>query len=180
MSTGLREPTSGLATETPTATRRGARARLRKAKWDAQPTQPAEVLIASVGVCIPRAVLRRARELSAGRPVAVVSIARMYGSPLGMPNPGLLPSRTEMNEQLAVVSEAIDELERSGVEAWGQVATTRRDAKTIAHAARAHGVTHVLVVSPAVPRWRLIVEGDTARDVKRRIGTEAVVEGITV
>jgi hypothetical protein len=170
----------GLATETAGSIRGRGRGRFGKAKWDAQPTQPAEVLIASVGVSIPRAVIRRARELSGGRPVAVVSIARMYGSSLGMPNPGLLPSRAEMNEQLGFVSEAIDELERSGVEAWGQVATTRRYAKTIGHAARAHRVTHVLVVSPAAPRWRLIVEGDTARDVKRRIGGEASVEGITV
>ena len=78
------------------------------------------------------------------------------------------------------MTEAIDSLERSGVEAWGQVATTRRDAKTIAQAARARGVTHVLVVSPEVPRWRRLVEGDTARDVRRRIGKEAVVEGISV
>lgn len=172
--------TSGLETESARPVRGPARRRFGKAKWDAQPTQPAEVLIASVGVCIPRTVIARARELSGGRPVAVVSIARMYGSSLGMPNPGLLPSKTEMNEQLGFVSEAIDELERSGVEAWGQVATTRRYAKTIGHAARAHRVTHVLVVSPAAPRWRLIVEGDTARDVRRRVGGEAVVEGITV
>jgi hypothetical protein len=172
--------TSGLEMETARPVRGRARGRFRKAKWDAQPTQPADVLIATVGVRIPRAVIRRARELSGGCPVAVVGIARMYGSSLGMPNPGLLPSKREMTEQLAFVSEAIDNLERSGVEASGQVATTRRYAKTIARAARAHGVTHVLVVSPAAPRWRLIVEGDTARDVKRRIGREADVEGIAV
>jgi hypothetical protein len=172
--------TSGVEIAAARPTRERARGRFGKAKWDAQPTQPAEVLIATVGVSIPRTVIRRAGELSGGRPVAVLSIARIYGSALGMPNPGLLPSKREMTEQLALVSQAIDELERSGVEATGQVATTRRYAKTIAHAARAHAVTHVLVVSPAAPRWRLIVEGDTARDVNRRIGREAAVEGIAV
>jgi hypothetical protein len=157
-----------------------ARPRFRKAKWDAQPTQPAEVLIATIGISIPAAVIRHARQLSGGRPVAVLTIARVYGSSLGLPNPGLLPSRKEMDQQRALVTKAIDSLESSGVEAWGQVATTRRDAKTIAQAARAHGVTQVLVVSPAVPRWRLMLEGDTARDVRRRIGREAVVEGISV
>jgi hypothetical protein len=161
-------------------TRRSGRKRFGKAKWDAQPTQPAEVLIATVGIPVPAAVIRHARQLSAGRPVAVLSIARMYGSSLGMPNPGLLPSRKEMDQQLALVAEAIDNLERSGVEAWGQVAATRRFAKTICQAARAHGVTQVLVISPAVPRWRQMLEGDTARDVKRRIGNEATVEGIPV
>jgi hypothetical protein len=172
--------TSSLQTQTTTPAQGRTRRRLGKAKWDAQPTQPAEVLIATVGVPIPAAVIGRARELSRRRPVAVLSIARMYGSALGMPNPGLLPSKKEMQEQLALVSDAIENLERSGVEAWGQVATTRRYAKTIADAARAHRATHVLVISPAAPRWRLIVEGDTARDVKRRIGTETAVEGIAV
>lgn len=161
-------------------TRRSARPGFRKAKWDSQPTQPAEVLIASLGISIPAAVIRQARQLSGGRPVAVITIARVHGSQFGLPNPGLMPTKKEMLEQQAVVAQAIDSLERSGVEAWGQVATTRRDAKIIARAARAHGVTQVLVVSPVVPRWRRFVEGDTARDVRRRIRKEAVVESILV
>jgi alkylated DNA nucleotide flippase Atl1 len=108
-------------------------------------------------------------ELTRGRPVAVISIARIYGSSLGLPNPGLLPTRKEMDEQRALVAKAIDELEQSGLEAWGQVAATRRYARTIAQAAAARGVEHVLVVTAQVPTWRRIVEGDTARDVRRRL-----------
>jgi len=159
---------------------RAARPLFKKAKWDAQPTQSSAVLIATVGIGVPAAVLRRAVELSGGRPVAVVTIARIYGSSLGLPNPGLLPTRQEMDEQRALVTKAVDRLERAGVEAWGQVATTRRYARTFAQAARARGVEHVLVVTPQVPRWRLLMEGDVARDVRRRIGKEMVVEGITV
>jgi hypothetical protein len=151
-----------------------------KTKWDEQPSQPAAVLIATVGVAIPKEVIRRAVELSDGRAVAVVAIARIYGSSMGLPNPGLLPTRKEMDEQRALVATAIASLERSGVEAWGQVATTRRYAKIIAQAARARAVDHVLVVTPDAPRWRLLIEGDTARDVRRRIGREAEVEGIRV
>ncbi len=154
------------------------RRRLGRAKWDGQPTQSAAVLIATSGISIPPAVIRQAVELSGGRPVAVVSIARIYGSALGLPNPGLLPTRKEMEEQRALVTKAIDRLERSGVEAWGQVAATRRYGKTIAKAARARGVGHVLVVTPQVPRWRLMIEGDVARDVKRRIGRDMAVTGI--
>jgi nucleotide-binding universal stress UspA family protein len=138
------------------------------------------VLIATVGVPIPPDVIRRAVELSGGRPVAVVSIARIYGSSFGLPNPGLLPTRTEMDEQLALVNKAINRLERAGVEAWGQVATTRRFAKTIAQAARAREVDHVLVVTSEVARWRQVIEGDVARDVRRRIGKEMEVEGIAI
>jgi hypothetical protein len=158
---------------------RAARGPFGKAQWDQQPTQFSEVLIASVGVSIPPAVIRRAVQLSGGRPVAVVTIARIYGSSLGLPNPGLLPTRKEMDEQRAFVAKAIEDLERSGVEAWGQVATTRRYGRTIALAARARGVSHVLVVTPAVPRWRLFVEGDVSRDVRRRIGKEMTVEGMS-
>jgi hypothetical protein len=150
-----------------------------RAKWDEQPTQPAAVLIATVGIPIPPAVIRQAVELSGGRPVAVVSIARIYGSSLGLPSPGLLPTRKEMDEQRALVTKGVNRLERSGVKAWGQVAATRRYAKTIAKAARARGVDHVLVVTREVPRWRRIIEGDIARDVRRRVGKDMTVEGIT-
>lgn len=151
-----------------------------RAKWDEQPTQPAAVLIATTGVAVPQAVIREAVSLSGGRPVAVVSIARVYGSSLGLPNAGLLPTRAEMDEQRALVAAATRRLERAGVQAWGQIAVTRRYAKAIATAARARGVGHVLVITPEVPRWRRMIEGDLARDVKRRTGANAVVAGITI
>jgi nucleotide-binding universal stress UspA family protein len=157
-----------------------ARRLFRRAKWDAQPTQSSAVLIATVGITIPPAVIARAVKLSGGRPVAVLTIARIYGYSFGLPSPGLLPTSKEMDEQLALVAKAIARLERRGVEAWGQVASTRRYAKTIAQAARARGVDHVLVLAPEAPRWRQLVEGDTARDVRRRMGHKAEVEGITV
>jgi hypothetical protein len=159
---------------------RPSRTLFKRAKWDKQPTQSSAVLIATVGVAIPPAVIRRAVQLSEGRPVAVVAIARIYGSSFGLPSPGLMPTRKEMDEQLALVNKAIVRLERAGVEAWGQVASTRRYAKTIAQVGRARGVSRVLVVTPEVPRWRRLMEGDTARDVRRRVGKEMAVEGITV
>jgi hypothetical protein len=160
--------------------RKAPRMPFSKAKWDKQPTQSSAVLIATVGISVPPTVIGRAVQLSGGCPVAVVTIARIYGSSWGLPNPGLLPTRKEMEEQRALVTDAIERLERSGVEAWGQVATTRRYAKTVARAAQARGVTHVLVITPDVPRWRRMIEGDVARDVRRRIGKEMAVEGITV
>lgn len=152
----------------------------RRAKWDKQPTQPSAVLIATTGIAVPPAVIRQAVSLSGGRPVAVVSIARMYGSSLGLPNAGLLPSKSEIDGQRALVAEATRRLERSGVQAWGQVAVSRRYAKTIVTAARARGVDHVLVITPEVPRWRRLIEGDLARDVKRRARGNVEVEGITL
>jgi hypothetical protein len=169
---------SGSLVEAPSP--RPPRTLFRRAKWDKQPTQSSAVLIATVGIAIPPAVIRRAVELSEGQPVAIVAIARIYGSSFGLPSPGLMPTRKEMEEQLAFVNTAIQRLEKAGVEAWGQVASTRRYARTIAQAARARGVSRVLVVTPEVARWRRFMEGDTARDVRRRVGKEMAVEGVTV
>ncbi len=147
-------------------------------KFDKQPTQQAPVLIATNGLPVPAAVVRRARGLSEGAPVAVVTIARIYGSALGLPNPGLMPTKKEMAEQKAIVEKVVRALERTGLESWGQVAASRRPAKTIAEVAKARGAQHVLVVRPEQARWRRTVEGDLAQDVARKLGSHVHVEGV--
>ena len=76
-------------------------------RWDRQPTAPAGVLLASSGAPFSSAAIRRARELAAGEPVAVLSILKVYGSSFGLPNPGLMPNRRERDEQYAIVRRAI-------------------------------------------------------------------------
>jgi hypothetical protein len=147
-------------------------------KFDKQPTQTAAVLIASNGEKIPGAAVRQALRISGGRPVAVVAIARIYGSSLGLPNPGLMPTRKEMDEQKAIVQGAVSAIEKGGSEAWGQIAATRRPSKTIAQAAAARGVQHVLVVRPEKTGWRLFVEGDIAKEVAKKLGSGVTVEGV--
>jgi hypothetical protein len=154
------------------------RSKFGRRKFDKQPTQPAAVLIASNGEKIPGAAVRQALRLSAGEPVAVVAIARIYGSSLGLPNPGLMPTRKEMEEQKEIASRAVSALEKCGVEAWGQVAATRKASKTIAQAAVARGVRHVLVVRPEKSGWRLVVEGDVAKEVAHKLGADVTVEGV--
>src|SRR5258708_35650997 len=83
-------------------------------RWDPQPTSSAGVLLASSGAPFSQAAVRRACELAAGQPVAVLSILRVYGSTFGLPNPGLMPTRREREEQLKIVGKAIGELERRG------------------------------------------------------------------
>ncbi len=161
--------------ETPSLLRRFGRR-----KFDAQPTDGATVLIASAGNDVPKKAIRRAVEVSEGGAVAVVNLARIYGSSLGLPNPGLMPTRKELDEERARVRAAIGALERSGVVASGQVAATRRPVKTIVRVAVAHQVRVVLVVTPETSRWRQVVEGDLARDVSRRLGDGVLVESISV
>jgi uncharacterized caspase-like protein len=148
-------------------------------KFDKQPTQPASVLIASQGHRVPGSVIRTARGLAEGGPVAVVTIARIYGSSFGLPNPGLMPNRREMAEQVTVVERVVGALRAAGNESWGQVAASRHPAKTIAKAAQARGASHVLVVRQRQARWRTVVEGDLAKEVARKLGSAVIVEGVT-
>ena len=148
-------------------------------KFDKQPTQKAAVLIATNGEQIPGAVIGKALRISHGGAIGVVTIARIYGSSLGLPNPGLLPTRKEMNEQKEIVQRAVAAIEKGGSEAWGQVAATRRPSKTIAQAAAARSAQYVLVIRPEKHGWRLLVEGDIAKEVAKKLGSGVTVEGVT-
>jgi hypothetical protein len=149
-------------------------------KFDKQPTQSAAVLLAApFGDPIPPSAVRNAVALAKGEPVAVVTIARIYGSSLGLPNPGLMPTRKEMDAQKTQVENTVRQLEKLGTEAWGQIAASRKPIKTIAEAARARGVSHVIVVRKEQEvRWRAVVEGNIVHDIAKKLGSEVQVEGV--
>ena len=175
-------PATGATTAgRPTAggTRPGRRL-FRRRKFDPQPQQHASVLVVLVGERLPDGVVARALELSGGEPVAVAALARIYGSPYGLPNPGLLPTKKELAERFALVNTVIAGVERGGSEGLGQVAATRRPIKTIIKVVQARTPAHVLIVTPAQPRWRRLVEGDLSRDVRRRVPEGVIVEGFSV
>jgi len=137
--------------------------------FDPQPTSPAAVLLASSGEPFSRAAVRRAHELAAGEPVAVLSILKIYGSQFGLPNPGLLPTRREREEQLTVVRRAINALEQRGCAVDGQVAATRSAGRMIAKVARARKVRYVVMDSPTATGVRRIIEGELTGIVRRRL-----------
>ena len=143
---------------------------VKKQRWDRQPTAPAAVLLASDGrQGFGTRAVARAAALAGSEPVAVVTIARIYGSSYGLPAPGLMPSKDEMNERLAWIREAIARLKREGVEADGQVAQTRRAARTLARVARARGVRVVVIESREKSKGRRLIEGDVASEVARAL-----------
>jgi nucleotide-binding universal stress UspA family protein len=145
-------------------------------RFDPQPTAPAAVLLASSGAPFSKAAVRRARELAAGEPVAVLSILKIYGSTFGMPNPGLLPTRREREEQFANVSKAINQLERSGCTADGQIAATRSAGRMIAKVARARQVRVVVMDDSAESGVRRVIEGSVTSTVRRRLAGRADIE----
>jgi nucleotide-binding universal stress UspA family protein len=117
------------------------------------------VLLASEGRAIPAAAIERAAELArtGGGSVHVFSVARVWGTGLGLPNPGLLPSKREWDEQRAVVADAVQALKKRGVEATGHVLATRKATKRIVREAERLGCT-AIVMAADPPRNRLLAD----------------------
>jgi nucleotide-binding universal stress UspA family protein len=145
-------------------------------RWDKQPTSQAAVLLASSGSPFSRAAMRRARELADGQPVAVLSILKVYGSSFGLPNPGLMPTRREREEQLNNVKLAIRELENRGCTVDGQIAATRSAGRTIAKVARARKVSYVVMDTQRATGIRRLIEGEISNNVRRWLRGAAVIE----
>jgi len=145
--------------------RLGARRRL-----DQQPVEPRTVLLATDGrePLSPEAI-ERAAELAWPDGVAVLAIAKIYGTQFGLPHPGLMPTQAEVDLRRQWIADAITALERKGVEADGQLAATRKAIKLIARVAVARSVRHVVVDESTQTGVRLMIEGDTGKDVRRRL-----------
>ena len=130
------------------------------------------MVLASTGAPFSDAALRAAADAARATPdggLAVVSIARLHGYALGMPNPGLLPTPREKAAQADVVDAAIRRLRGWGLAADGQVIVTRNAAKAIAGVARRRAAGHVVLQAGAGSRLRRLVEGDAGKGLTRRL-----------
>jgi hypothetical protein len=148
-------------------------------RWDRQSTAPAGVLLASPGAPFSSAAVRRAWELAAGEPVAVLSILKVYGSAFGLQNPGLMPNRRERDEQYTIVRRAITAVERRGGTADGQVTATRSAGRTIAKVARRRNVRYVVMDDHDAGGLRRITQGAVTATVRRRLAGRAELELVT-
>jgi hypothetical protein len=148
-------------------------------RFDPQPTSPAVVLLASAGAPFSKAAIRRARELAAGEPIAVLTILTVYGSAFGLPNPGLMPTRHERDEQFGNVQRAIKQLERQGCSVDGQVAATRSAARMIAKVAGVRQVRYVVMDDRAESGVRGLRDRGVFSTVRRKLGARAVLELVT-
>jgi len=148
----------------------------RRRRWDEQPTAPCDVLLASDGRqdFSTGAVARAAALAGEGGRVAVVTIAKIYGSAYGLPNPGLLPTKREMDERRGWVNGAIDALRRSGVEADGQVAATRKATKKLAAVARLRRPRVVVIDENPGRGWRRLVEGDVGLELRKKLRADGI------
>jgi nucleotide-binding universal stress UspA family protein len=86
------------------------------------------IMLASEGRPFTHPVLVRAMELA--RPekadIFVMTVARVWGTSLGFPNPWLQPSKREWDEQRLNARRAVDTLRKAGFQANALVQGTRR------------------------------------------------------
>jgi nucleotide-binding universal stress UspA family protein len=119
----------------------------------------ARILLATEGRVIPDAAIARVTDLadSSDASVCVLSIARVHGVAFGLPNPGLLPTKKELDEQRAIVDSAIKRLKRDGLRATGHVIGTRKATARICEEATAKEC-QAIVMAADPDRNRLVAD----------------------
>jgi nucleotide-binding universal stress UspA family protein len=118
---------------------------------DPPDTGPFErILLASEGRDISDAAVTRVLELlDRDASVYVLSIARVHGVAFGLPNPGLLPTKHEWDEQREMVGKVVKRLKRKGIEADGRVIGTRNATKKIVDEAKISGCDAIVMTADA-------------------------------
>ena len=147
-------------------------------RGDEQPTAPVGVVLLSPGQSFRPESIRIAVTEAAGRPIAVVVIARIHGSAFGMPNPGLLPNAKEKAAAVSIVDTTIKAIRKLGGHADGQVAIARSPAKIGAKVAKIRGADVVVIDEPDRPAWRRFVEGEATNSLRLRLRGVARVERV--
>jgi len=115
------------------------------------------ILLASEGRVIPPGAVEAAARLAkqSSAPVRVFSVARIWGSGLGLPMPGLLPSKREWDQQRELVLDAVRTLRKQGLEADGHVLATRKATKRIVSEAERLGCDVIVMAADAPRPWLL-------------------------
>ena len=119
-------------------------------------TYPAQrILLASEGRKFSPSAIAFAARLAgnAGAEVHVLSIARIWGTGLGLPHPGLMPNRREWQAQHDLVAEALKGLARHGIEGSGQVLSSRNAGKRILAEARRRKADAIVMGADGPRHW---------------------------
>jgi nucleotide-binding universal stress UspA family protein len=113
------------------------------------------LLLASEGRRFPPDAVDFAARLAlpARAPVHVLSIARVWGTAFGFPNPNLYPSRQEWDAQRDLVAKAVEALQTRGLEATGQVIGTRSATRRIVAEARRRGCEAIVMAADPPRHW---------------------------
>jgi nucleotide-binding universal stress UspA family protein len=125
-----------------------------------EPPDPATIeirslLLASEGRPITADAVNFAARIAAGSGawVHVLSVARVWGTSFGLPNPGLLPTKREWEQQRSIVANAIRQLKIQAIEASGQVLATRSAAKRIVAEAVSRQCDAIVMAADPPRHW---------------------------
>jgi K+-sensing histidine kinase KdpD len=134
------------------------------------PDPPRRVLVVSPACPLASEVLDKAVEVATPEHarITVLGIARVFGTSLGLPHPGLQPTTAEWEEERTNANEAAEELQRRGFEVRVALTRSRNFPKMIARWANAKNFHAIVVPDPERPRWRRALEGDLTREIGRR------------
>lgn len=115
------------------------------------------VLLASEGRPFSDEAVRLAADLARrnGGTVRVLTLARMWGTALGFPHPGLRPTRRELERHQDDIADAVHALARAGVSADGHIIATRKATRSILREARRVGC-QAIVMGADAPRNRFV------------------------
>lgn len=133
---------------------------------------PRRVLLVAVVNAPEPELVEKTLELASPKhaKITVLGVAKIYGTSLGLPHPGLQPNRIEWQVLRDGVEEAANELRAHGFEVRVGLTRARNIPKMVAKWVQARNFHAVVVSAPGKPRWRAIVEGDLAREITRRCG----------
>lgn len=134
------------------------------------PDPPRRILLVSPSLPLPREAIEKVVALATPEhaKITVLGIAKIYGTSLGLPHPGLQPTHTEWELQRQIVHEAADELRRRGFDVRVGLSRSRNIPKMIAKWTVAKHFHAIVVPDPARPKWRRAIEGDIVNEIGRR------------
>lgn len=130
---------------------------------------PRRVLLATAAMPIDRALIERTIAIAAPEhaKITVLGVARVYGTSLGFPNPGLQPNRLEIAELKEILGRAEVALREEGFEVRVAMSKSRNAPKMIARWAKAKNFHAIVVADPERPKWRRRLEGDVRKEINR-------------
>ena len=133
---------------------------------------PKRVLLATPAIPITREVIDRAIRLATPEhaKITVVSVARVYGTSLGFPHPGLQPNRYELDKNRKIANDAADILRAKAFEVRVAMSKSRNAPKMIARWAIAKGFHAIVVPDLERAGWRRALQGDITWEIHRRCG----------
>jgi nucleotide-binding universal stress UspA family protein len=134
------------------------------------PDPPRRILLVSPSIPLTRETIQKAVELATplDAKITVLGIAKIYGTSLGLPHPGLQPTNTEWELERQIAHEAAEELEGRGFEVRVALSRARNIPKMIARWGVAKNFHAIVVPEAERPGWRRAIEGDVAREIGRR------------